>query len=72
MNGPYSDTTGLGSATAAKMAVEDFGGRVLGAPIEVLIADHQNSADRAAAIARDWFDNRMSMRSWMSPVRRRR
>lgn len=58
MNGPYSDTTGLGSATAAKMAAEDFGGRVLGAPIEVLIADHQNSADRAAAIARDWYDNR--------------
>ena len=58
MSGPYSDTTGVGSATAAKMAVEDFGGRVLGAPIEVLIADHQDSADRAAAIARDWFDNR--------------
>ena len=58
MSGPYSDTTGVGSATAAKMAVEDFGGRVLGAPIEVLIADHQNSADRAAVIARDWFETR--------------
>lgn len=58
MTGPYSGTTGIGSATAAKMAVEDFGGRVLGAPIEVLIADHENSADRAGAIARDWFDNR--------------
>ena len=58
MSGPYSDTTGVGSATAAKMAVEDFGGRVLGTPIEVLVADHENSADRAAAIARDWFDTR--------------
>ena len=55
MSGPYSDTTGGGSATAAKMAVEDFGRRVLGAPIEVLVADHENSTDRAAAIARDWF-----------------
>jgi len=57
MSGPYSDTTGVGSATAAKMAVEDFGGRVLGAPIEVIVADHENRADRAAAIARDWFAN---------------
>src|SRR5438132_11851823 len=57
MSGPYSETTGSGSATAAKMAVEDFGGRVLGAPIEILVADHENRADRAAAIARDWFEN---------------
>src|SRR5207237_7370484 len=57
MPGPYSQTTGIGSATAAKMAVEDFGGRVLGAPIEILVADHENRADRAAAIARDWFGN---------------
>lgn len=56
MSGPYSDTTGIGSATAAKMAVEDFGGRVLGAPIEIVIADHTNSSSRAGAIARDWFD----------------
>ena len=55
MSGPLSDTTGGGSAAAAKMAVEDFGGRVLGAPIEVLVADHENSSERAAAIARDWF-----------------
>ncbi len=55
MSGPYSDTTGFGSATAARMAVEDFGGDVLGAPIEIVVGDHQNSANRAAAIARDWF-----------------
>lgn len=57
MSGPYSDNTGEGSATAARMAVEDFGGKVLGAPIEIVIADHHNSADRAGQIARDWFDD---------------
>jgi branched-chain amino acid transport system substrate-binding protein len=57
MTGPYSRNTGIGSATAARMAVADFGGRVLGKPIEVLIADSQNSSDHAAAIARDWFGN---------------
>ena len=51
MSGPYSDTTGIASATAAKMAVEDFGGRVLGMPIEVLVGDHENSPDRALRIA---------------------
>ncbi len=56
MSGPYSDTTGVGSATAAKMAVEDFGGQVLGAPIEIVVADHESGTDRAAAIARDWFE----------------
>src|SRR6185503_14259731 len=49
MSGPYSELTGLGSATAARMAVEDFGGTVLGAPVEVLAADHQNNTNRAGA-----------------------
>ena len=44
MSGPYADVTGPGSAAAAKMAVEDFGGKVLGRPIELLVADHQNKA----------------------------
>jgi branched-chain amino acid transport system substrate-binding protein len=57
MSGPYSDTTGIASATAARMAIEDFGGRVLGAPIELVVADHKNSTDRALRIARAWFDN---------------
>ncbi len=57
MSGPYSDNTGIGSATAARMAVEDFGGQVLGAPIEVVVADHKNTTERALRIARDWFDN---------------
>jgi branched-chain amino acid transport system substrate-binding protein len=56
MSGLYADITGIGSVTAAKMAVEDFGGKVLGAPIEVLSADHQNKPDIASATAREWFD----------------
>ncbi|MGA7326363.1 MAG: ABC transporter substrate-binding protein [Rhodomicrobium sp.] len=56
MSGPYADVTGPGSAMAARMAVEDFGGKVLGRPIELLIADHQNKPDIAAAKAREWFD----------------
>lgn len=56
LSGPYSDNTGEGSALAARMAVEDFGSKILGVPIEVVVADHRNSSDRAGAIARDWFD----------------
>jgi branched-chain amino acid transport system substrate-binding protein len=56
MSGPYAALTGKGSQAAAEMAAEDFGGKVLGAPIEVVVADHHDSADQAAAIARDWFD----------------
>ncbi len=42
--------------TAIRMAVEDFGGKVLGKPIEVVVADHQNKPDTASALARKWFD----------------
>jgi branched-chain amino acid transport system substrate-binding protein len=57
MSGPYSANTGIGSATAARMAVADFGGHVLGMPVDVLVADQHNSSARAASIARDWFDH---------------
>src|SRR5437773_2030229 len=56
MNSLYADLTGEGSVMAARMAVEDFGSKVLGAPIEIVFADHQNKADIAAAKAREWFD----------------
>jgi branched-chain amino acid transport system substrate-binding protein len=56
MSGYYSDLAGPGSVIAAKMAVEDFGGKVLGKPIEVISADHQNKADIASNTARKWFD----------------
>ena len=55
-SGPYSALGGVGSVEAARMAAEDFGGTVLGAPIEILGADHQNKADVGSTIARQWFD----------------
>ena len=54
--GPYADLAGRGSVVAARMAVEDFGGTVLGKPIEIVVADHQNKADVGVGIAREWFD----------------
>ena len=53
----YADFQGIGSVIAAQMAVEDYGGKVAGRPIEVLSSDHQMKADVGAAIARRWFDN---------------
>ena len=55
-SGMYADITGARSVAAAKMAVEDFGGTVLGKPIEIVVADHQNKVDVAAAIAQKWID----------------
>src|SRR4051794_175638 len=57
MSGPYADIQGPGDVVAVQMAVEDFGGTVLGAPIEVVGADLQNKADIGGAIARRWYDN---------------
>src|SRR6202171_3746143 len=57
MSSIYADITGKGSADAAQMAIDDFGGKVLGRPIELVYADHQNKADIAAAQAREWFEN---------------
>jgi branched-chain amino acid transport system substrate-binding protein len=55
-SGLYADLGGPGSVTAARMAVEDAGGSVLGKPVEIVFADHQNKSDIGAAIARQWFD----------------
>ena len=55
-SGVYADFGGKWSFEAAKMAVEDFGGKVAGAPIEVISADHQNKPDIASNIARQWYD----------------
>jgi Periplasmic binding protein len=54
----FSDGGGLGSVDAARMAIEDFGGKVAGAKIELIEADHLNKADVGSAIAREWFDQR--------------
>ncbi|WP_428248189.1 ABC transporter substrate-binding protein [Ferrovibrio sp.] len=52
----FADVSGRGSVAAAEMAVEDFGGKVLGRSIEVVSADTQNKPDIGAGIARRWFD----------------
>ncbi|MEO6023270.1 MAG: ABC transporter substrate-binding protein [Burkholderiales bacterium] len=56
MSGLYAEVGGEGAVVAAKMAIEDFGGKMLGKPIEIISADHQNKADIAANKAREWFD----------------
>jgi branched-chain amino acid transport system substrate-binding protein len=56
MNGPASTPTGQGSVTAAQMAVDDFGGTVLGKPVTVIVGDHQLKADIGAGLARRWYD----------------
>src|SRR3954447_13447454 len=55
-SGVYADYGGKYSVEAAKMAVEDFGGNVLGQKIEVISADHQNKPDLATSIARRWYE----------------
>ena len=55
-SGVYADYGGKGSIEAAKMAIEDFGGSVLGQTIELVTADHQNKPDLAGNIARRWYD----------------
>ena len=52
----YADLGGPGSVIAARMAIEDVGGKVLGKPIDILVADHQSKADVGASIARQWFE----------------
>ena len=56
MSGLYADLAGPGSVEAAKMAVEDLGGKLGDIPIEVLSADHQNKPDIGSNLARQWMD----------------
>jgi branched-chain amino acid transport system substrate-binding protein len=56
MNGPAATATGPGSVTSAQMAVDDFGGQVLGKPIRLIVGDHQDKPDIGSAIARRWYD----------------
>jgi branched-chain amino acid transport system substrate-binding protein len=55
-SGVYADFSGKWSVEAAKMAIEDFGGSVLGQKVELVTADHQNKPDLAGNIARRWYD----------------
>ncbi|UUX97778.1 ABC transporter substrate-binding protein [Aquabacterium sp. J223] len=56
MSSLYSDIDGPAGAEAIRMAIADLGGKVEGKTVEVLVADHQNKPDIAAAKAREWFD----------------
>ncbi|MBI5908561.1 MAG: ABC transporter substrate-binding protein [Betaproteobacteria bacterium] len=56
LSGPYAYVGGPYSVYAAQMAIDDFGGKVLGKPIELLSIDHQNKPDIASNKAREWFD----------------
>ncbi|WP_374250679.1 ABC transporter substrate-binding protein [Xanthobacter sp.] len=56
LSGPYADLQGPGDVVAARMAVEDFGGKVLGKPVEVVAGDLQHKVDVGSTIARRWYD----------------
>lgn len=56
MSGAYADIDGAAGAEVVKWAVSDFGGKLLGRPIEVLTSDHQNKPDVASVTAREWMD----------------
>lgn len=56
MAGVTADVTGKGSLVAAQMAAEEFGGTILGKPIEVIVGDHQHRTDLGASMARQWYD----------------
>ncbi len=56
MAGPNSDLAGPGSVEAARMAIADFGGKVLGKPVELIYADHQNKTDIGSETVRSWID----------------
>src|ERR1700682_4988201 len=56
MSGPYAENTGPGDVLAAKFAIADFGGSVLGKPIELVSADFQSKVDVGVGIAKRWYD----------------
>lgn len=57
MSGPYAENTGPGDVLAAKFAIADFGGTVLGKPIELVSADYQSKVDVGVGIAKRWYDD---------------
>lgn len=68
MSSLYADVEGRHGATAIQMAIDDFGGKVLGKPIELLTADHQNKADIAASKAVNGLTSRTSAWSLAAPT----
>src|SRR5688500_13107042 len=68
-SGLYADLAGQGSVEAARMAVEDMGGSVGGASIEVLSADHQNKPDVGSNVVREWIDRKSTRLHSQSPCK---
>ena len=56
MSGLYADVIGPGGIEAAKMAIDDFGGKALGNKIEFMVTDHQNRPDIGSQKFREWAD----------------
>ncbi len=56
MSNPYAGQAGLGHVEAAKMAIEDAGGKIGDRPVEVLSANHRHKTDVATTIVRHWLD----------------
>jgi branched-chain amino acid transport system substrate-binding protein len=57
MSGPYAENTGPGDVAAVRFAIADFGGSVLGKPIELVTADFQSKVDVGVGIAKRWYDD---------------
>src|SRR5262245_12025396 len=57
MSGPYAENTGPGDVASVKFAIDDFGGSVLGKPIEMVSADFQSKVDVGVGIAKRWYDD---------------
>src|SRR5215472_15317654 len=57
MSGLFATLAGAGSVAAAEMAVEDFGGEVLGRKVRVLFGDHKHNVDTASALVTSWFND---------------
>ena len=57
LNGPHTDNDGKSAIEAARMAIAEFGGKILGRPIELVVGDHQNKPDVGLAVARRWYDS---------------
>jgi len=56
MAGVTADATGKGSVEAARMAIEEVGGKVLGKPVTLVVGDHQHKPDIGSSMARQWYD----------------
>lgn len=54
--GPYSGNGGPGSTIAARLAIEDFGGKVLGKNIDLVVSDDQNKPAIGINTARKWIE----------------